>query len=166
MAKKQRKQASLSWNDKKIQKFLRKITKQSIFVEKKRKQYVDQVLSPIIFADVMNHFAEQQGSPSKLWDEWSDSYLKKLKRMGRQGNQILAFTGRLRQNFKPGDWRVDAKGIVWFNDAKTAKGFPYAAHHDEGKSSYRGNPRRFMWTSAKAKRLMAKGTLAFMLGKK
>ena len=55
----------------------------------------------------------------------------------------MLFRSRLRNSFKPQNWRTTKDSIVWFNDARTSKGFPYAFAHNEGGPKL---PKRdFMW---------------------
>lgn len=118
-------------------------------------------VSAIVFKDVMDHF-EKEAGPNGRWDSWSNSYQKKMDRRGFGGNLILQFNGRLRNSFQPTNFRKAPDGIVWFNPAKTKSGFPYAFHHDEGRSS-RNGPRQFMWLSDKAMDHIGKATLGHIM---
>lgn len=119
------------------------------------------LLAAIVFRDVIEHFEKEEGS-SGPWEEWSAGYAKKLQKEGRGGNQILQYSGKLRQSFKPEEnVRISSRTIMWFNDARTKGGFPYAALHDEGGDNH---PQRdFMWFSMKALDDVGNQTLAFML---
>lgn len=135
------------FKDERVRKFLARLTERVGQVSKKRKEFVN-VLSAVVYRDIIQHFEQERG-PSGKWTPWSKAYSESMDRRGFGGNQILQFNGRLRNAFLPTNWRLASEGIVWFNPAKTGKGFPYALHHDEGKSSKKG-ARRFMWLSDKA----------------
>lgn len=118
------------------------------------------LLSAIVFGDVMSHFKDQEGSGGP-WQKWSASYRKQMQERGRGGNNILQDTGKLRQNFKPTNYKSSSEGITWFNDAQTKGGFPYAFAHNEGGGIL---PKRdFMWLSEKAMTKIEDQTLQFML---
>jgi len=78
--------------------------------------------------------------------------------MGKGLNKKLQDTGNLRQRFTPSSFRATATDIVWFNNAKTAKGFPYAAHHDKP------DQRPFMWLSDDALERVALYGLNYIMG--
>ncbi len=114
------------------------------------------LLNAIVFKDVIRHFETESG-PAGRWQAWSARYAKK-----RKGGKILQDTGKLRNAFKPTNFRKDDNGIVWFNDAKTKKGFPYAFAHDTGGPKL---PKRsFMWLSNDAIKQIESDTLEFLLG--
>lgn len=141
-------------------------------------------VSALVFADITRHFENEMGEKGK-WEQWSDSYRAAIegkvffRKVGgvtipfdtakmenpppppRNNGMILQTQiGRLRQNFKPADYRINSEGITWFNDAKTSKGFPYAAAHDEGGGKL---PKRsFMWLSLAALEKIAEATLDFI----
>jgi len=117
------------------------------------------ILSAIVFRDVMRHFERQEG-PEGPWRGWSPSYTRYLSSIGRRGNKILQFSGRLRNAFQPTNVKTSVEGITWFNPAKTAKGFPYAAAHDEGQG--RLPMRKFMWLSGEALSDMETEVLKFL----
>lgn len=145
-------------------------------------------VSALVFADIMRHFEQEQGSKGN-WAEWSQSYKDAIagkvffRRVGgvtipfdaakmenpppppRNDGMILATqVARMRQNFKPADYRINADGITWFNDAKTSSGFAYAAAHDNGGGKL---PKRdFMWLSAFALEKIAEATLDYINPKK
>lgn len=48
----------------------------------------------------------------------------KMKELGKGGNKILQDSGRLRNSFKPQNYRSVSEGILWFNNAQTKSGFP------------------------------------------
>lgn len=114
------------------------------------------VVSSTVYKDIIEHFEEEKG-PEGKWDEWSNAYATHLKKIGRSGNKILQFSGRLRQSFTPQSWRSTEDGILFFNKV------PYAKHHDEGESSYKGNPRKFMWLSNKGMNSIVEQTLKWLL---
>jgi len=103
--------------------------------------------STIIYRDVMEHFKNEEG-PDGPWKAWSKSYTRHMNAIGRGGNKILQFDGRLRQNFRPTQVRKTDKSLTWYNDAKTSTGFPYAQAHNEGGPKL--PQREFMWASEKA----------------
>lgn len=142
-----------------VRTFLKGVAKNYTDVQKQGKKYVG-LLSAIVFKDVISHFEKEQGSKGK-WKAWSPTYEKHMQEINRQGNKILQFSGKLRQNFKPTDYKTSSKGISWFNDAKTKSGFPYAAAHDNGGG--RLPQRDFMWLSDKGLEQISVQTLQFML---
>lgn len=155
------------FQDEQIQNFLKNMTKKLKNVEDGDKKYAA-LLSVHVFADIMNHFRQQEGSEGQ-WKEWSPSYKDYMEKIGKSGNNLLQWTGRLRQNFgKTSDeaakksLRISSRSFTWFNNAKVGrKDFPYAAAHDNGGSKL---PKRdFMWLSDEAAEKMAKDTLAFIL---
>ncbi len=152
------------FDDKEVQDFLHNIQSKLKAVENGKKEYYG-LLSAIIYQDINDHFAKQEGSEGP-WKQWSKSYQAAMQRRGKAGNLILQDSGKMRQNFKPTNVRTTSGGILWFNDAKTKSGFPYAAAHDEGGSTAGRPPKRdFMWLSDKAMDKVAEQTLAFMLDK-
>ena len=115
-------------------------------IDGKSKQFVD-LLSVLIYRDVIDHFDKQEG-PNSGWQKWSTKYAERMSKLGKGANKVLQDTGRLRQSFLPNKWRTTDDSIVWYNNAKTRKGFPYAYAHNEGGPKL---PRRqFMWLSDKA----------------
>lgn len=154
---------SISFQDKSMRKFLLGMQKRTAKYAKSDKEYVN-IISLKVHEDVTRHFENEKG-PDGKWRafngrKWSDSYTKFLHKIGRGGNQILQFSGRLRNNFKPADWRTTNEGILWFNDAKTSKGFPYASAHDKGGGKL---PKRsFMWLSDKMGKTIEVLTLAYI----
>lgn len=123
------------------------------------KKYVG-LLSAIVYSDVINHFQTQKGSEGP-WKTWSKSYKDYMQKIGKGGNLILQDSGRLRNTFLPTSNRKTSAGILWFNNAKTAGGFPYAAAHDEGGPKL---PKRdFMWLSDEAMEKVSVQTLQFMI---
>lgn len=118
------------------------------------------LLSSIIFGEVQEHFERQEGHAGP-WEKWSSVYRKQMEKKGRAGNKILQYSGKLRQNFKPGDYRSTGQDLIWYNDARTKSGFPYAALHDEGGPKH---PQRdFMWLSDKGAEKISNITLQFLI---
>lgn len=108
------------------------------------------IISAIVYRDVMDHFKRQEGETG-AWKEWSDSYQTFMARIGKSGNNILQDTGKLRNSFAPGNYKRTSKGLVWFNNARTRSGFPYAYAHDNATEKRSTLPRReFMWLSKDA----------------
>jgi phage gpG-like protein len=105
------------------------------------------IVSSIVYADIMEHFAKERG-PEGKWTKWSDTYADHMKRIGRAGNKLLQFNGNLRQKFLPQNWKGTSDGILFFNNAQTKSGFPYAFAHDEGGPKL--PQRKFMWISPRA----------------
>lgn len=147
------------FDDKEVRDFLKSVTANVDSVEKNKKPYLG-LLSAIVFKDVISHFEQEKGSKGG-WRKWSPTYQKHMDEIGRGGDKILQFSGRLRQNFKPTDYKTASKGITWFNDAKTKSGFPYAAAHDNGGG--RLPQRDFMWLSDKGLEDISLQTLQFLL---
>ena len=108
----------------------------------------------------MDHFKQEQGTGRVPWVKWSKSHRKAMERIGKGGNKILQDTGRLRGSFLPTQRRMSAEGILWFNPAKTKKGFPYAAAHQEGGEKLPARP--FMWISDKTLDNIGAQTLKFL----
>ena len=149
--------AEAKFKDKRVRAFLKKVDNKASLVKKKKKQYA-LTLSPIVFRDIIDHFQKEMG-PRKRWEPWTTAYRNHLAKIGKSGNKILQDLGRLRNSFIPTNFRNTAKGLVWFNPAKTRTGFPYAAHHDENARK----TRPFMWLSKKAVTNMANQTLKFLV---
>jgi phage gpG-like protein len=151
--------------DKRLQKFLQGVSKRYRQIETKQRDYV-RLISATVYADIIDHFEKEKGPGNKSWDRWSNSYSAFLKKSGKAGNNILQDTGKLRMRMTPikagRNFRKINNGILWFNAAKTKGGFPYAAHHDTGKSSWNGNPRTFMWLSDKSFKKIAGDTVKFL----
>ncbi len=136
--------AEFTFEDAEWQKIIKRI--KSKWDDIKNRKEFGGIASSIVYEDIMNHFKNEEG-PEGKWTSWSDSYEKHLKSIGRGGNKILQFNGKLRQTFLPQSWKGTPEGLLFFNNAKTKKGFPYAVAHDEGGSKL---PKRsFMWLSKK-----------------
>jgi phage gpG-like protein len=147
------------FDDKEVQEFLRSVDKNLKEIKDGKRKYTG-LLSAIVYEDVMGHFENETGS-SGPWKKWSKIYRERMQEIGKGGNKILQDSGRLRNNFKPTKVKKTKEGFLWFNDAKTKSGFPYAAAHDNGGSKL---PKRdFMWLSSKAMDKIEIQTLQFML---
>jgi phage gpG-like protein len=121
------------------------------------------LMNVVVFGDIISHFEKEEGSEGP-WKEWSSIYREHMERIGRADNQILQFSGNLRQNFTKSSYRSVSHGIEWFNPAKTKSGFPYAAAHDDGGD--RLPKRDFMWLSPDGFDRVMENTLAFILDEK
>lgn len=168
--------AEAIFDDQEVNEFLQGMSSRLKYVENGEKKYTG-LLSAIVYGDIMDHFEQQKGSDGP-WHKWSKdyakqrmgSYEKKLAKFERSKSakkrmpkvpKILQFDGRMRQNFKPTDVKSTSAGPMWFNDAHTKSGFPYAFAHNEGGSIL---PKRdFMWLSDGAMNEIAEQTLQFML---
>lgn len=148
-----------TFEDKEVADFLKSMATNLNKVKDGDKKYAG-LLSAIVFRDVIGHFTQQEGSEGP-WAPWSESYQEHMKKIGRQGNMILQFTGRLRNSFQPTNFRATNEGLLWFNKAQTSLGFPYAFAHDTGGE--RLPKRDFMWLSDKAVEDISEQTLNFML---
>lgn len=179
MAKKEQLSAAISFESDPWLKALGKLQKKwdYMFVgqNKVRQEYAG-IVSSFVFQDIDDHFKKQRG-PNGPWDSWSDSYSDAIankvafryvngrtiaitdpeflaqNKPPRKPGLILQDSGNLRQRIVPqgGDipFRLNNEGVLFYNNAQTKDGFAYAKHHDEGKSSWKGNPRPFMWLSPK-----------------
>lgn len=152
----------LELDDKQVREFFSDLTRRLGQATRAEKVYADG-LSIFVFQDVMDHFAKESG-PQGEWQEWSDSYTEQMNRIGRGGNEILQFSGRLRQSFTPSQYRKAQGGLEWYNPAKTKDGYPYAFAHNEGDG--RLPQREFMWLSDKALGKIGEFTLNYVLGEK
>lgn len=147
------------FNDKEVISFFKFIQTNLKKVKNGEKKFVG-LLSAIVYEDIINHFQKEEGQDGP-WQSWSPSYAEQMERIGRGGNQILQFSGKLRQNFKPRNVRKVSGGLLWYNDAQTKSGFAYAAAHDEGGPEL--PQRNFMWLSDDGAEKISEQTLAFML---
>jgi phage gpG-like protein len=144
MADAPRTYAELQFESQKWKDFIKKVDKKWTDIEK-RKEFAKLVSIPV-FADIIDHF-EKEAGPEGKWKEWSKVYKDHMKRIGRATNKILQFDGRLRQSFKPTNFRAQQDGVLFYNNAKIkGSNFPYAAAHDEGGPKL--PQRKFMWLSA------------------
>lgn len=117
------------------------------------------VISANVFKDIIDHFSEEEGEDGP-WTDWSSSYVQQMFSKGKSGNRILQDTGRLRNSFKPSNYRAEEAGILFFNNAATKGGFPYAAAHDIGGPKL--PQRKFMWLSDMAMESIAEQTLKWI----
>ena len=149
------------FDDKEVRDFLNNINSKLKNIKDGKKEYTG-LLSSIVYEDVKRHFEDEQGSKGP-WKKWSKLYKEQMEKQGKGGNKILQDNGRLRNNFKPSKVKKTNSGFLWFNDAQTKSGFPYAAAHDKGGSKL---PKRdFMWLSEKAMNKIEEQTLQFILEK-
>lgn len=149
------------FDDKEVRSFINELIGKTKTVKSFGREYIG-LLSAIVYADVINHFQQEQGSEGP-WAKWSQGYREQMKKKGRSGNKILQDTGRLRQNFSPSKNRKTSSGILWFNNAKSKDGRPYAAEHDQGFG--RIPKRDFMWLSDGALEKITYQTLQFLIDK-
>lgn len=134
--------AELTFDSKEWEDALKKISTKWSEIQK-RKEFGGIIYS-VVYEDIMDHFEKETG-PNGSWASWSDSYEKHLVKIGRRGNKKLQFSGRLRQTITPTSWRPRTEGILFYNNAKTKGGYPYARGHDEGDEKL--PQRNFMWLS-------------------
>ena len=148
-----------------MKKELGTMSKRLRFLTKDRKWIA--IASALVFDDIIDHFQKEEG-PKARWARWSDRYRKHMSKIGKGGNKILQDTGRLRQSFKPTNFRKVKDGVLWFNNAKTKTGFPYAYAHDNDERPRRQLPqRKFMWFSPKGFKKLNQQTTSYVLrGKK
>jgi hypothetical protein len=147
------------FDDQEVKSFLRSMDKNLKNIKDGQRKYTG-LLSAIVYQDIMEHFENEAGSNGP-WKQWSKFHRERMQEIGKGGNKILQDSGRLRNNFKPTNVKKTKEGFLWFNDAKTKKGFPYAAAHDVGGPKL---PKRdFMWLSEKAMGRIEIETLQFML---
>ena len=153
------KSVEATFDDKELKDFFANLRIRLLRVKGAETRYMG-LLSALVYQDVQDHFKREEGSGGP-WAAWSLSYRKRMQKIGRSGNKILQWSGKLRQNFKPSDWRRSGESFIWFNDAKTKSGFPYAWLHEEGGPNH---PQRdFMWLSSSAVEKIADQTLNFIL---
>jgi hypothetical protein len=155
--------AEATFNDRRVQKFLRDIDKNYKDAESKKKFYA--FLGIEVFADIMDHFEKEEG-PGGAWQERSQPYRDFIEGQGK--TKILQVTGNLKKGFTPiksgGNAKKVPEGILWENRQKTESGFPYAAAHDEGGPKL--PQRSFMWLSQPRIEKMAELILKKMTGDK
>lgn len=148
-----------TFEDGALKKFFSSLQKNLMKVRNGERKFAG-VLSSVIFADVMDHFKKEEG-PKGTWQEWSPTYAEYMESIGKGKNKKLQFSGKLRNNFKPTNYKHTRDGMTWFNDAKTKGGFPYAAAHDEGGPIL--PQREFMYLSDKGLETLSANVLAFIL---
>lgn len=147
--------------DEKAAKFLERAMKHAKTIKDGGRAY-GMVLSSVVFQDITEHFEKEEG-PDGAWTPWSEVYAQHMERIGRGNNKLLQFNGHLRQAFLPTNYRKVGEGILWYNPAKTSKGFPYAYAHDEGGPKL--PERSFMWLSIEGSEKIAEVTLNYLLSK-
>lgn len=146
---------SAELKDAEIQSFFKKLNANLGRLKKGQLRPAVDKFGIVIFADIEKHFIDALG-PTGPWDTWSTAYAKHQAERGRAWpNNALRDSGFLRQSFKPTNYTVESKGVVWYNNAKTKSGFAYAYHHDEGAAK----TRPFMWLSRDALELISKTAL-------
>jgi phage gpG-like protein len=138
-----------SFNKRNVEKYLKLMEKK--FKHLHNRPWWVKAASDIVYKDVIRHFEQEKGPDGARWTRWMTSYRKQLQRQGKAGNQILQDNGDLRKNFRPTNTRRRKKSIVWYNNAKTEKNFPYAYAHDNDETPRTKLARRsFMWLSDNA----------------
>lgn len=140
---------TITFEDKRVKDFFGSIKNRLGEIESRHTKVINEIFSAVIFRDIIRHFENEQGPGKRKWKSWSKSYSDFMNKIGKGGNKILQDSGRLRQGFQPGNWRTEPNTLIWYNNAKTAKGFPYAAAHDEGGGKL--PQRKFMYLSDRAK---------------
>lgn len=149
------------YEDKRLRQFLLSSIKRWKMVENKDDKYIRTILSANIIQDVADHFENQDGGPRiGPWPEWSRIYSNHMRSIGKQGNNILVDSGRLKNTFRTNKYRKNPASVTFYNNAKTKGGFPYAAAHNSGGPHLKR--RRFMWLSLEARQKIAKETLLFI----
>ena len=148
------------FTDETLGKMLKDMTNRVEDFKQKRRAALG-LMSANVYRDITDHFQREEGSAGK-WKKWSNAYARAMSARGKGGNRLLQDSGRLRQTFKPTSYRVMSDGVLWFNNAKTRAGAPYAYYHDEGVGN---NPKRdFMWLSNKAMSKLEEELLQFVMG--
>ena len=143
-----------------IDAFLKGLSKRHDQIENRDRQVVG-IMSAIVFRDIIQHFDRSEG-PDGKWKAWSKAYRRRMWEAGKLGNKILIDSGRLRNSFTMASYRTSNEGIVWYNNAKTKTGFPYAALHNEGGRFHPARP--FMWLSDGAMETIEEQILRFLEG--
>jgi len=145
----------------KCDKFLSKIEYNYKDVEGFGKGFV-RILKLAIYKDIVEHFEKEQASGGGKWKPHSEAYAKKFSSLGYQ--QILQRSGHLKGGFLLNNYRLKPGSFIWFNRAKTKKGFPYAYAHNEGGPKL---PRRdFMWLSRSGMRNIEDQVVRMLQGEK
>lgn len=151
--------AEIEFDDKEVKSFLSTLKVRLNKIKDGNKKY-STLMSAIVYRDVIDHFENEMGSQGK-WEHWSFWHTLQMERLGKGGNKILQDSGKLRQSFTPQSYRSISDGILWFNNANTKGGFPYAFAHNEGGEKL---PKRdFMWASDEAMEKVSVQTLQFIL---
>lgn len=159
----------IEFDSKEVDKFIDELDRGVRDVKDRQSKFMN-ALGPVVYRDVIEHFEREQG-PQGKWKPWSKNYREYMQKIGRDGNQILQSTGRLRQAFKPTNYRISGEYVYWYNNAKTGTpkkgayrqtpaGTPYAYMHDEGV----GVPKReFMYLSEPAKGFLIDAIFKYIL---
>ncbi len=151
-------ETELTFEDNEITDFLKSVTEHYGEITKKARGYTS-LISAIVFKDIMDHFKQEVG-PKGSWAPWSKIYEEHMQNIGRGNNKKLQFNGRMRQTFTPQNYRNTDTGVLWYNNAKTKSGFPYAKAHNEGTSNMPARP--FMWLSEKGLDAVSLQTLQYL----
>lgn len=139
-------QFSAEFKDDELREFLDQLNNNLKQINKNNLKTIVARFGTVVFADIIKHFENAQGSNGP-WEKWSDLYTSRQRQLGKSWpSNALQFSGRLRNTFKPTNYRNTSDGLLWYNNAKTSEGFPYAAHHDETALVTRS----FMWLSRDA----------------
>lgn len=156
---------SAELKDKEIQGFLNKITTNLEKIDGNKHKQLLSAFGTIAQGDFFKHFDAHRG-PDGAWKAWSRLYAERQKKLGKsQPANILRDKGTLRNSFKPRQYEVDSAGILFYNNAETKSGFPYAYAHDNDDGGRTRLPqRKFMWLSSDALEYMAKASLEATLG--
>lgn len=146
--------AEFEFENKQWQSFLTKINKKFKDINN-RKEFSD-LVSIIAFGDIVDHFDKEIG-PSGKWTKWSKIYRKHLERIGRGGNKILQFSGRLRKSILPnnGKKRSNSLGILPYTNVI------YASTHQYGYKNIPARP--FMWMSKDGMKRLVMATEKWLL---
>lgn len=148
--------AEFKFEDKQWQKLLKKInTKWKDIGD--RKKFSD-LVSIVVFKDIIDHFDQEQG-PDGKWIRWSDLYRKHLEKIGRGGNKILNFSGRLRGSITPqkGKKKTSSLGVLLYSNIE------YAAAHQYGNQKRNLPARPFMWLSGEGMKNLVQQTQKWLL---
>lgn len=153
-------QTSAEFKDDELRKFLNDLSRNIKKASNAALPKLITAFSAIVFADVERHFRSQEG-PTGKWAPWSKLYRERQDLLGKykEPGNILQNTGKLRQSFKPTNFRKKSGAFLWYNNSQTKDGFAYAVHHDELAKT----TRPFMWLSRKAFDLISVATLDILM---
>lgn len=140
-----------------VQRFFKELKKNYSDVKNASNEWI-KAISATVIRDIDSHFQQEEG-PDGRWAQWSKMYRDHMEKIGKGGNKILQDKRDLYRAFKPSSYRSVSDGVLWYNNAKTKGGFPYAAHHDEDAKV----TRPFMWLSDAATERVAEITAAFFI---
>lgn len=182
-------QAVVEFKSAKAKKFLSDLEDVVDIVTEVRNAKYRKLLAIHFFKDVIAHFRAEAG-PDGPWKKWSRSYLNSIaglvafrrirgrvvpitsdkfltkNKPPRKPGKKLQDTGFLRQSNQPGflnsvsGARRHPKGALFFNNARTRSGFPYAFAHNEGGPVL--PKRQFMWLSDRAIARIGRETMKFI----